>query len=130
MRRMLPSARMTRRAAPTASAPARRDEMRAWVASNLTPGGIWLAGLVTLVFAVPGPADRFFWAVKLSRESNAPQGAVFSIVDVLLVTTLVYAGWRIVQDRSRIRWLSLVPLAALLGVAIVFSMVSLANALG
>jgi O-antigen ligase len=100
-----------------------------WIAANLSARGAWLGTLLTVVFAIPGPADRIFWSVKLGRETDATQGAGFSVVDLMLVATLAVSVWQQTRRPRRIRWSAHVPIFILFAALVGFAMISLAAAL-
>ena len=101
-----------------------------WIRANLTPAGFWLAALVTIVFALPGPIDRALFAVNLGREVDATPGAIFSITDLLLIGTVAFASPQLLRRWRTARWTEHAPIIALFATVVVLAFISLAQAAG
>lgn len=80
------------------------SELRTWASVNMTWRGLWLAALITLVFAIPGPVDRVVLSATLGREADATPGGVVTIIDPILIATVGVAGWRFLRSRRPLRW--------------------------
>lgn len=104
--------------------------MRAWASANITWRGLWLAALITLVFAVPGPADRVVLSAMLGREADANPGGLFTVIDPFLVATLAILVWQVLRSRQSLRvHRNAVMVLLLFAALIVFALISLVIAI-